>query len=296
LDTSLAEKAIAEKVAVPSGLTVIEAAAGIIDLAEQQIQHAIERVSYERGIDARRFTLVGAGGAGALHLTAVARAIGASKAFVPKLAGVFCAFGLCNSDVRLDLIKSINAQLDQHSESSLLAAFKQQSSIASKRLTEEGFDTKRQRLETFVDLKYLGQSSTLSIPVDTRHLDYRELARQFEVQFDALYGHHQPDGIIELQNLRLAAYGVLDPVELATVAPRRGAPKPVEMRKVYSSHTRKFVKTAVYNGRDLHPGNRLPGPAMVEEVSTTVMAGPLDTITIDNYGNYLISTGLEGAQ
>lgn len=295
LDPGLAEAAINQYVAEPLGLSVVAAAAGIIELAEQQIRHAIERMSYERGLDARRFTIVGAGGAGAQHVASVTRSLGSSRTFVPKLAGVFCALGLCNSDVRIDSVQSLNSILDRGCETAVSAAIETLSALARERLMSDGFDPGRQKLEAFVTLRYLGQNSTLSVPVDFDNVCHEVVAEHFTAQFDALYGHHQPDGIIELTTVRLAAYGVLEPIRISTVASKANSPVSLDERAVYFGELGKYVTTDIYRGDALLAGQHLSGPAVIEETSTTVVIGPRDRVTIDDYGNYLIDTGTEGA-
>ena len=103
LDLALAQKAIAEHVAGPLGIGIEAAATGMIKLLEQNLLHAVERISIERGYDPANFTLVAAGGAGPMHGASVARVLGCRRVYVPRQAGAFCAIGMLNSDVRRGL-------------------------------------------------------------------------------------------------------------------------------------------------------------------------------------------------
>ena len=107
LDGALARKAIETKLAKPLGLSVEEAAAGVIRLLEQNLLHAVERLSIERGHNPATFTLVAAGGAGPMHGATVARALGCQRALLPRAAGAFCAMGMLQSDVRQDYLQGL---------------------------------------------------------------------------------------------------------------------------------------------------------------------------------------------
>ena len=125
LDGALARKAVEDKLARPLGLSVEDAAAGVIRLLEQNLLHAVERLSIERGHNPATFTLVAAGGAGPMHGTAVARALGCSRALLPRAAGAFCALGMLQSDVRQDYLQVFLADLDKVDQPALDAGFGQ---------------------------------------------------------------------------------------------------------------------------------------------------------------------------
>ena len=125
LDGALARQAVETKLAKPLGLSVEDAAAGVIRLLEQNLLHAVERLSIERGHNPATFTLVAAGGAGPMHGTAVARALGCSRALLPRAAGAFCALGMLQSDVRQDYLQVFLADLDKVDRAVLDAGFAQ---------------------------------------------------------------------------------------------------------------------------------------------------------------------------
>lgn len=142
LSLERAVEAIETHVAKPLGLSVTDAAAGIIQLVEQNILHAVERASLEKGYNPRMFTLVAAGGAGPLHGPSTARLLGSSSLYVPRLAGVFCAFGMCNSDLRHDYVRSWLKDLDSQADSRpdrLEGAFEEMQAEAIEVLAREGF-------------------------------------------------------------------------------------------------------------------------------------------------------------
>ena len=113
LDLDAARKAIETRIAQPLGLSLEDAAAGIIAMLEQNLLHAVEYISIERGYAPRRFTLVAAGGAGPMHGTNVARGLGCRRVYVPRDAGALCAIGMLHADVRQDFQTYIKGKLDE---------------------------------------------------------------------------------------------------------------------------------------------------------------------------------------
>ena len=189
------------KVASKLGLDVVTAASGIIRLLEQSLQHAIERVSVERGYDPRRFTLIAGGGAGALHAVPVARALGCPNVYVPRLAGVFCAFGMCRTDIREDFLETWLKPLDDDSGDAIERAFAELTSLARARLAASGFSSSDLRFERAFDLRYVGQQWSLQVPM--KEWDVAAIRADFEARHQRQFGHFQPNGQIEIVHLRL---------------------------------------------------------------------------------------------
>ena len=292
LDKDKALAAIADNLADPLGTTVEDAAVGVIRLVEQKMRHAVEKLSFERGLDPREFTLVGAGGAGALHVVPVARQLGCRRAVAPKLAGVFCAFGMCNSSVRRDSMKSCNARMNDVSPRWVEEAFHEIESAEQATLGGEGFDKEHVRYERALDVRYTGQSSSLKVPVRQGLTGFAGLREAFERQYEQLYGHTQPDGQLEIVNVHLAAIGLFDVPEIQALPTTERPPVPHSTRPVYVDERHGVLKTNVFAGTDLQPGQQILGPAVIEETTTTVLIGPRDTLSIDEFGDYVINVGI----
>jgi N-methylhydantoinase A len=288
LDERRAAEAIEQRVARPLGVDNTTAAAGMIRLMEQKVRHAVERVSIERGYDPARFTLVAGGGAGAMHAAAVARALGCRGVYVPRLAGVFCAFGMCNSDVRHDYVQSWLGDLDTTDSQRFAAAFATLDAKGRTMLEADGFGPDQMALHRLLDLKYTGQQWTIPVTI-TLPFDPRAIRAAFEESYSRLYGHHQPDGNIEIINLRLAASGLLPSAELMAEVAAGGEPAPSEIRDVYVDERHGRQPVRVYAGADLRVGQSVPGPAIVEEATTTVVVGAGDVLSVDPYRNYAIA-------
>ena len=264
LDDGLAAAAIERGVARPLGVDNTSAAAGMIRLMEQKVRHAVERVSIERGYDPARFTLVAGGGAGAMHAAAVARALGCRGVYVPRLAGVFCAFGMCHSDVRHDYVQSWLGDLDATDENCIEAAFGALVAKGHGMLLAEGFMPDQVGLQRFLDLKYVGQQWSIPVAI-VPGFDPRAIRAAFEENYSRLYGHHQPDGRIEIQSLRLAATGLLPALDLVAEETVGRDPVPCEIRDAYVDERHGRQPVRIYDGIDLRPGQTILGPAIVEE-------------------------------
>ena len=294
LDAERARVAIERHIGSRLGLDVVTAASGIIRVLEQSLQHAIERISVERGHDPRRFTLVAGGGAGALHAVAVARSLGCPAVYVPRLAGVFCAFGMCSTDIRQDFRMTWLRLLDESCLNGVEQGFSGLISMAQARLAVSGFSLSDLSFERAFDLRYLGQQWTLQVPAPS--LDMGRIRADFEARHDRQFGHHQPNGQIEIVHLRLAGIGRLAQVRPPDHARTEIEPVPYEHRSIYLDTESGFRTVPIYDGNQLRPGQKLKGPALIEERNTTILVGPGDRLEVDASDNFLIDVAaLAGA-
>jgi N-methylhydantoinase A len=295
LDGTLAERAIGEHVAEKLGISLIDAAAGVIRVAEQRMQHALGRVSIERGIDPRGFTVVAAGGAGGMHGAAVGRALGARRVYVPRLAGVLCALGMLNSDVRHDYVRTYVRSLDEVETEEVERRFDELIEGALAALSREGFAEKNMRFERELDLRYRDQQWDVRVRLDDGGLgDRGALRARFEDAYDRLYGHRQPETRVEIVKLRLTAIGVLPGLPPEFADRTAGTPEPVETRPVYVDAATGVAEAPIYRGQDLVAGHIIDGPLVVEETTTTIFVGGGDRLEIDAGSNYLIHIAVQG--
>lgn len=287
LDLDRAREAIARTLAEPLGLSVEAAAAGIIRLVEQNILHAVERMSIERGYNPRDFTLVAAGGAGPLHGVEVGRALGCSAVYIPRLAGVFCAFGMCNTDIRHDTVKAWLNDIDASGGIAAVATqFDQMQREAHALLAAQGFEEERMAFRKGMDLRYAGQQWT--VPVETPELEPAAIRQSFGARYERLFGFHQPEGRIQIANLHLTALGRIDPVQTPAARRVETVPVPIETRPVWDERAGGMLPTQVYDGRALAAGQTITGPAVIDEDTTTILLGPGDRLRMTDAANYLI--------
>ena len=288
LDGALARKAVESKLAKPLGLSVEDAAAGVIRLLEQNLLHAVERLSIERGHNPATFTLVAAGGAGPMHGTAVARALGCRRALLPRAAGAFCALGMLQSDVRQDYLQVLLADLDKVDHAVLGAGFAQLEARAREALARDGFDGDAAAIERELDVRYDGQQWPVRVAIGTSGFDTAAARQAFETEHQRLFGHIQPGGRIDITALRVIGRGRLDWTAPAARARQVSAPKPREKRPVWIDPAHGWRDVPVYDGADLHPGCKLEGPLLIEERTTTAFAGPRDLLEVDARDDFLV--------
>ena len=287
-DEGLARRSIENRVAGPLGIGVEEAAAGIIRLMEQKLLHAIQRISSERGYDPRRFTLVAAGGAGPLHGATIGRVLGCPRVYVPRLAGVFCALGMLNSEVRHDYVRVHLARLDSADKKRMEAIFGELETQARKTLKAEGFGAREIRLLRALDLRYIGQQWEITVPLAGTPFDEDAVRRDFEAEHERLFGHIQPGGIIEITMLRVVGEGRLPPLAPPSAEPVTETAEPAERRSVWVDESAGWIEVDVYEGDDLGPGSRIVGPAIINEQTTTTLIGVADQLRVDAAGNFVI--------
>ncbi len=287
IDGDLAAKAIEAAIAGPLGLPLERAAAGMIQLMEQKLLHAVQRVSSERGHDPRRLTLVAAGGAGPLHAVAVARPLGSPRAYVPRLSGAFCALGMLYSDVRHDYVRVFFDKLDSAETEKAEAVFGQLERQARATLAREGFADKEMRIQRALDLRYIAQQWDVTVLADAE-FDGRAIRRDFEREHERLFGHIQPGGSIEITKLRVQAFGHIPRLDKVEASRATTDPEPIERRRVWIDAVTGWIDTPVYDGATLNAGNVILGPAVINEMTTTLLVGSNDRMSVDASGNYSI--------
>ena len=290
LDGALARQAVETKLAKPLGLSVEDAAAGVIRLLEQNLLHAVERLSIERGHNPATFTLVAAGGAGPMHGAAVARALGCKRALLPRAAGAFCAMGMLQSDVRQDYLQVFLADLDTVDRAALEAGFAQLEGRARDALGREGFTGSAASVEREVDLRYDGQQWPVRIALGGG-FDSAIARRAFEAEHQRLFGHIQPGGRLSITALRVIGRGRLEWTPPAARPAQAEPPKPRERRQVWIDPAHGWRDVPVYDGADLAPGCVLDGPLLIQERTTTAFVGPRDRLEIDERDDFLVHIG-----
>jgi N-methylhydantoinase A len=291
LDGALARQAVENKLATPLGLSVEDAAAGVIRLLEQNLLHAVERLSIERGHNPATFTLVAAGGAGPMHGAAVARALGCKRALLPRAAGAFCALGMLQSDVRQDYLQVFVADLDKLDRAALDAGFGQLESRARDALAREGFSDGGAMIEREVDLRYDGQQWPVRIALGATGFDAAAARKAFETEHQRLFGHIQPGGRIDVTALRVVGRGRLAWTPPAPRARQAQPPKPRERRDVWIDPALGWHEVPIYDGADLRPGCKLEGPLLIEERTMTAFIGPRDLLEVDGRDDFLVHVG-----
>ncbi len=282
-----AAAALSRDVAEPLAITNREAAAGVVTLLEQNLLHAVERISIERGYDPAASILVAGGGAGPMHGAAIARLIGCRTVYVPRQAGALCALGMLNADVRHDFLRVLFGELDHIEEADVARTYTGLEAEAAGVLAEEGFSGDHVSITRSMSLRYKGQQ--WSVRIHAPRFERDELRTAFEEAHQRMYGHIQPGGTLEITSLHVTGRGVVPRIVVADDRRKGTRPVPVTRRPVFADSGHGVLETPVYQADSLAPGMALDGPLLIEEATTTIHAGPRDHVTIDRYGNYLIA-------
>ncbi len=265
LDAAAAEAAIRTHVAGPLGLSLQEAARGILAIADSNMVGALRVVSVERGHDPRDFALVPFGGAGPLHGVALATMLGISRVLIPPAPGVLCAQGLLSADRRAEFSRSL-PPAGAEDPAEVDAAFAALAGEAEAWFEEERIPAAARRLGRVVLMRYAGQGGELPVP-------WRGAppAADFAAAHRALYGFDLPEGTPEIVTLRLEAVGQLPTAPAGLLPPGRGA-VPVGRHPVHFAEGQ--AAAALYDRATLGAGDRLPGPAIVTQLDATTLIPP----------------------
>lgn len=287
-----AKKVVEEKIAKPLGLDLLEAADGIIRVVNANMIRGIRRVSVERGYDPREFVLVAFGGAGPLHGADLAQALNMNKVIFPAHPGIGSAFGMLSADVRHDYVKThicLASNLDYKDTESL---FKNMESQAIQQLNHEGFTGDSVMLNRSVDMRYLRQAYELNIPYSEKSCTSEtvsQLVERFHNHHKGAYGYCREQEPVEFVNLRLVALGKLPALEFQGMQTEaKGAPNPISKRVVYFEE--RPLETPIYWRTKLLPGHKVNGPAVVEQLDSTVVITPAFKAKIDPYGNLILTS------
>lgn len=292
VDRDVAEKAIREQVAVPLGISVEEAAAGIIKIATANMSRAIRSVSTEHGHDLSYFTLYAFGGAGALHAAEVAEECGLRKIVVPQEPGTLCARGVLLSDLSRDYVRTALIIAEPDTWETIVKIGEEIGADGLQWLAEEAFAEVKQELQFALDARYRGQSHY--IPISLNVLDggaMDEFIDKFHAAHEDQFGYRLDNHQVEIVNVRLKAVCYVNKGKAALRSAGgslEGAK--LDTRKVFFGKA--WEDTPVYR-RALIPAEvPFNGPAIVEEMSGTTVILPAQTAEVDAFGNIHITPKL----
>lgn len=293
LDAGKARGAIETSLAEPLGMSVERAAYGMFTIVNANMVNGIRRVTVERGYDPRDFVLVGAGGATAAHITALADAMGIDTIVLPKLASGLCAFGQIISDVKYNYMATAPLRLESDAAYARIdQLFGQIEAQGLEHLRADGFTGEGTRVKRSLDMRYVGQVHECTVEIDTFKVDATTIGRiieAFHKRHEQLYTYSEPHSVVEVVNLESTVYGLVDKPGRMTVAPGKGAASALKAHRdaVFSADGAR-VKTPIYDGGRLGAGDTVAGPAVIEEVTTTIVVEPGWTAKLDASGSYLI--------
>mgnify|MGYP001035878618 CR=1 FL=1 len=296
LKPQLAREAVA-RIGGQFGLGADVAAQGILDVINEQMANAIRTITVRRGIDPRTFALVAYGGAGPMHAADIARLLGIRKVIVPQSAGAFSAWGMIQSDLIHDVAESRLMLLAEADWAALDQRFSALEAELGAILLEEGATRDRIEFIRQLDIRYVGQEYSISVPLDAALFASPDAAANdarvkalFSELYEKTFGHSNPEEALEVSALRLRAIGRsgIDRSRFSTAVRR-------EERQGGGTRVRKVLfdgqalDTPFIARVDMPQGKEFPGPVVVEESTCTTIVPPDFVASIDERGNLVLA-------
>ncbi|MEW5826804.1 MAG: hydantoinase/oxoprolinase family protein [Candidatus Bipolaricaulota bacterium] len=291
LDTEAARAALGDDLAGTLGVPVEQVALGILDVAEAAMERAIRVMTVERGQDPRDYALVAFGGAGPLHAVSLARRLGIERVVIPRLAGVLSAFGLlvaeAGHDESLTILQLLGSMTGEDLETRV-APLVERGRAA---LCGEGFAGADVRFRVTADMRYVGQSHEVSVPVrwGAGALSPGEVRREFDAAHERRFGHAALHRDVELVTLRVRAHG---PEPRRVPAAEAAALSHSARREVLAwFDSRGAVPVHVHDRAQVEIGRPLRGPAILVGGDTTVVIPPGARGVADASGHLHVEVG-----
>jgi N-methylhydantoinase A len=293
LDAQKAYDAV-KSIADPLGLSVERAAYGMFTIVNANMVNGIRRVTVERGYDPRDFVLVGAGGATAAHITALAADMGIETIVLPKLASGLCAFGQIISDVKYNYMATAVLRLDNEAAYARIdTLFNQIEAEGITHLKSDGFDQANTLIKRSLDMRYVGQVHECTVeienfPVNAQSIELIKAA--FHARHEQLYTYSEPHSTVEVVNIESTVYGLVEKPKRMHIGAGKAAADAIKAHReaVFSADGAR-ITTPIYDGSTLGAGAQIDGPAVIEEITTTIVIEPGWFAVLDVSGSYLIT-------
>jgi N-methylhydantoinase A len=295
LDMVAARAAIERHIARPLELSIEQAAAGMYRVACNNMAQGVREISIKRGFDPREFPMIVAGGAGPIHSCLICQELEIPFQIVPRESSVLCAMGMLLSDLKHDFVRTFVSNLDRVDWDRLDALIGEMTAEGERQLDEERIAPARRRQHVKLDCRYVKQYHEVSFDVPRELISARDVAaveRAFHAEHNRLYGYSLEGEAapVEMINVRVQAVGVTDRPRYAeepfagddASAARKGE------RNAYLPEENAFRTVAVYDGHRMHHGNRIAGPAIIEEETTAIFVSASYDCVVDRLGSFAL--------
>lgn len=283
-----ARAAMEDQIARPLGLSVEAAAEAVLRIANTHMAGAIRMVSISMGADPRDFALFAFGGAGPLHAVSLAAELAVPKVLIPARPGITNALGCVVADLRHDFVRTLNQPLDRVDFDTVHAILAEQEAEGRRLIGQEKIALTGITAEYSADMQFVGQTHLLRVPLPGPNPERADLQQRFEAAYYARFRVDLPTIRANLVNLNVSVIGSRPEMDLSALidpAGRRPAANPQGYRKVWF---RGWIETPVYWRDHLPIDLRLSGPAVIEQMDTTIIIDPGCTVTSDSDGNLIV--------
>lgn len=295
LDRKAACDAVARHIAKPLQLSVEEAAAGMYRVINTNMAGGVRETSIKRGFDPREFPLVAAGGAGPIHACMICHELEIPWFLVPRESSILCAAGMLASDLRHDFVSSFVSLFDRIDWGKLQAVVSDMLHNGAALLAREGIPEDRRRFSMNLDCRYVKQYHEVSLPIAIEAIheaDAAAIETAFHAEHKRMYGYSlgEETAPIELINVRVRATGITEKPTFAR-EPHAGPdarPALKSERRIYLPEERALRDVSVYDGHKTRHGNRITGPAVIEQVNTTLLVTTSYDCLCDSRGSFIV--------
>jgi N-methylhydantoinase A len=251
-------------------------------------------VTTERGLDAAEFSLVAYGGAGPLHAAMLARELRIAKVVIPRAPGHFSAIGMLVADLRRDFVNTWFMPLADASFPAMEDIYGEMERRGREAVQQSRVAIAGARVQRSADMRYVGQEHavTVDLPLDLFQAEDRDgIKRRFDAVHETRYGYCAPAEKAEIVSLRTAVAGLMRKPAFEPIATGEGKPPDCALRgarRVYFAEAGGLVDTPTHDRASLLAGNRIAGPALIEEYASTTVVHPGDVVAVDAFGNLVI--------
>ena len=295
LDAAAARRAIEQHIAAPMGLSVERAAAGMYRVACNNMAQGVREVTIKRGFDTREFPLIPGGGAGPIHGCLICSELGIPLQIVPREASVLCAFGMLMGELKHDHVRTFVARLEGLDWAKLQSLVGAMLADGARELDGERVSADARRFELRLDCRYLKQYHEVSVAVPLEVVDRRDagrIARAFHDEHQRLFGYtlEAEASPVEIINVRLQAIGATERPAYSRQM-RGGADASAALkgrRSVYIPERDAFAEVPVYDGHCMHAGQRIAGPALIEQQTTAIFVSDGFDALVDALGSFVL--------
>jgi N-methylhydantoinase A/oxoprolinase/acetone carboxylase beta subunit len=298
LDREKARAAFADGPAAALGMSVEEASMGAVQILSHSMVQSIEENSVRKGFDPRDFALVAEGGAGPLFAVPIAIEVGTPHVVVPPYPGICAAMGLVATDMVYEYAATTYQRLSKLDAAALQSRFEELEAQAAAQLAEDGIESDRVVIQRIVEARYLGQGYELRVDVGSGSIDdvwVEKLRADFHDIHEREYSRRFEDSDIEVPNIRVRGIGLMP--ELSTPEVAAGDESPDEALRhegeawFLVEGSLEQMPTRYYEREALRAGNRLTGPAIVNQYDSTTVIPPGVEAHVDRFGNIVIEVG-----
>jgi N-methylhydantoinase A len=284
LDVECAREAVAT-IARPLGVSIEEAALGIIRIANANMIHLLKLVSVRQGRDPRDFAMIAFGGGGSMHASSLARDMHMPRVIIPPAPAHFSAWGMLVSDLRHDLVQTKLIDFN--------AAWTELEEKMRSVFTDEGVEAKNVLFARSADMRYLGQEHTVNVPIANGELgevQRSQIEGKFHELHEQLYTFRQ-ESPTEIVNLHLVGFGPVRKPELQQIAASTDTQQAFKGTRLVDFDDLGHHETRIYERGRLGAGAELEGPAVIEEAAASTLVLPHQKLRVDIFGNLIIETG-----